>query len=279
MALSRSRRTAARSKSSLPLASSISPCRRVCTSSDLPERNSRTSDDDPPVGLGADPADAGRRAALDLVLQAGPGARGEDAVAAAAQGERLEQGVERVVDRTGRGERPEILGLRPLGAAMLADQRELVAGAQEDVGEALVVAQDDVERRPVPLDQVGLEQQRLDLARGGDELHRAGQRHHALQPGRQPLRLGVGRHPLPERFGLADVERLAALVEHAVDPRLVRQGRDEAADQLRASECRDRRRRLAGRWGHFGHGRLVGTPRAAVKALSRSASRGAPPAA
>ena len=151
---------------------------------------------DPGVLFPAYPADAGRRAALDLVLQARPGTRAEDAVAAAAQRERLEQRVQRVVDRTGRCERPEILGLRALGAAMLADQRELVAVAQGDVGEALVVAQDDVERRPVALDQVGLEQQRLDLAGRRDELHRPGEGDHALQPGRQHLRLGVGGHAL-----------------------------------------------------------------------------------
>ena len=61
-----------------------------------------------------DAADAGRRAALDLVLQAGPRARREHAVGAGAQREGALQGVERAVDGGGRGEGAEILvaGLR-----------------------------------------------------------------------------------------------------------------------------------------------------------------------
>ena len=130
MALSRSRRTAARSKSSLPLASSISPCRRVCTSSDLPGEELAHLLDDPPVGLGADPADAGRRAALDLVLQAGPGAGAKMLSRQLRSGNALSSALSVSLTAPAEANGPEILGLRPLGAAMLADQRELVAVAQ-----------------------------------------------------------------------------------------------------------------------------------------------------
>jgi len=55
-------------------------------------------DDGGVLGL-VDAADARRRAALDLVLQAGPRARGEHAVGAGAQRKGALQGIERAVDR------------------------------------------------------------------------------------------------------------------------------------------------------------------------------------
>jgi hypothetical protein len=48
--------------------------------------------------------------------------------------------------------------------------RILVGGGHGDVGIGLVVAQPDVERRPVALDQVLLQQQRLVFAAGPQEL-------------------------------------------------------------------------------------------------------------
>ena len=79
-----------------------------------------------------------------------------------------------------------------------------------DVGIGLVVAQPDVERRPVALDQVLLQQQRLVLAAGAEELD-------LLDPLDQLGRLdrGVGLapevrlHPLSQRLGLAHVQHLA----------------------------------------------------------------------
>ena len=146
---------------------------------------------------------------------------------------------ERLVDRARRGERSEIVAVLAFGAAVPADPRERLRRgdlADVDVGERLVVAQDDVERRPVPLDQVALEQQRLDVARRGHHLQIAGQRHHALQPRAQRRRLGVGGQPLLQRLGLADVEHLALVVEHPVDPGPVRQGRHVALDQRRPAQ-------------------------------------------
>jgi hypothetical protein len=51
------------------------------------------------IDLGRDLADAGRGAALDLVLQAGPGALGEHGVGAVAQQEGALQGDDRAVHR------------------------------------------------------------------------------------------------------------------------------------------------------------------------------------
>ena len=50
------------------------------------------------------------------------------------------------------------------------DTRVLVLDRDGDVRERLVVAQADVERRPVPLDEVLLEVERLDLTAGDDRL-------------------------------------------------------------------------------------------------------------
>ena len=191
-----------------------------------------------PVLGRADPPDARRRAPLDLVLQAGPRAVVEDAVGAGAQRKGAQQRRERLVDRAGRRERPEIVAVLALRPAMPADARKrlLLGGlADVDVGERLVVAQDDVERRPVPLDHVALEQQRLDVARRGHHLEPMRQRHHALQPGAQRRRFGVRGQPLLQGFGLADVQDLALGIEHAVDAGPVRQGRHMAVDQRGAA--------------------------------------------
>ena len=162
----RSRSTAACSNCRSPDAFSMR-CDSACWTSRLrPPRKSRTSLDDRVVLGLLDAADAGRRAALDLVLQAGPRAGREHAVGAGAQREGALQGVERAVDRGGRGERAEILVARLARAAVLGELRPFGVAADDDVGERLVVAQQHVEARPEALDQVVLEQQRLGLAVG-----------------------------------------------------------------------------------------------------------------
>jgi len=92
-----------------------------------------------------------------------------------------------------------------------------MVGAQQDKGKALVIAQQHVERRTEPLDQLRFQQQRLGLGIGGDDLHAAGLADHPLQPPGQPGDVGVIRHPRLQAAGLADIEHLAARIEHAVD--------------------------------------------------------------
>jgi hypothetical protein len=75
---------------------------------------------------------------------------------------------------------------------VLGDLRERVVAGQQDVGEGLVVAQQHVEARPQALDQVDLEQQRLDLGVGRDDLDRRRLGHHPPQPGRELVDMGVG---------------------------------------------------------------------------------------
>src|SRR3546814_4881678 len=95
------------------------------------------------IGL-AEPADERRRAALDLVEQERAVARLEEAVGATSEQEQLFERVERLVDAAGRREGAVIIALRPPRAAMLLDAGVSVIGAQQDEGEAFVVAQQHV---------------------------------------------------------------------------------------------------------------------------------------
>ena len=189
------------------LAASIR-CARSCWMRWLsPLRNARASSTSAAYVVVVDPADAGRRAALDLVEQAGPGARREHRIRAAAQQERPLQRRQRAVDRPGRGERPEVVAGRRLRAAMLEHARKGMVAGDEDAGKRLVVAQQDVVARPQPLDQVGLEQQRLGLGMGGDELHR---RRYPRPCGAGAGRAGPGWHrSRPASSGCAPCRRRA----------------------------------------------------------------------
>ena len=89
-------------------------------------------------------------------------------------------------------------------------------GAQQDEGEAFVVAQQHVVGRAVTLDQLRLEQQRLGLAIGGDNRHAARQRDHPPQPVGQPVNLRVIGDPVLERPRLAHIEHIAARIVHPV---------------------------------------------------------------
>ncbi len=147
------------------------------------------------VVLLADVAHARRGAALDLVLQARPGAVLEEAVPALAHGEDLLQVVERFAHRAGAGERPEIPPLPLAATAVKAQPREALVGGEVDVGIALVVAQQDVVARAQLLDEVVLEDQRLGLGVGHRDLHVGDLRHHGLGLGVVRLAGEVARHP------------------------------------------------------------------------------------
>ena len=68
--------------------------------------------------------------------------------------------------------RAEVDDAAPVPLAREHDARVLVLDRDGDVRERLVVAQPHVERRPVALDEVLLEMQRLDLGAGDDRLDR-----------------------------------------------------------------------------------------------------------
>ena len=119
--------------------------------------------------------------------------------------------------------RAEVPDARPVPLAREHHARVLVLDRDRDVRERLVVAQADVERRPVPLDEVLLEVERLDLGAGDDHLDV-----------RDPLRqqpdlraavlavLEVRAHARAERLRLADVEDVAFRVAEQVDARASR---------------------------------------------------------
>ena len=123
------------------------------------------------VVLLRDVADAGREAALDVEVEARdaavpPGLRplarpvAEDAV----------QHVQRLAHLLRVRVRPEVDDAAPVPLAREHDARVVVLDRDRDVRERLVVAQPHVERRPVALDEVLLEVQRLDLVAGDDRL-------------------------------------------------------------------------------------------------------------
>ena len=118
-----------------------------------------------------DVADAGRVAAVDVVVEARdsrvparlrPLARteAEDAV----------QDVERLAHLLRVRVRAEVEDAAPVTLAREHHARELLLDRERDVGERLVVAQAHVERRPVPLHEVLLEVERLDLGARDDHL-------------------------------------------------------------------------------------------------------------
>ena len=136
-----------------------------------PERNSITPSITSPVVLLRDVADARREAALDVVVEArdaavAPGLRPlarpvpEDAV----------EHVERLAHLLRVRVRAEVDDAAAVPLAREHHARVVVLDRDGDVRERLVVAQPDVERRPVALDEVLLEVQRLDLGAGDDHL-------------------------------------------------------------------------------------------------------------
>ncbi len=86
-----------------------------------------------------------------------------------------------------------------------------------DVRKALVVPQDDVEPRPVLLDEVVLEQQRLGVGVGDRDLDVRD-----LLDQREGLRLDLARHEVAadavlEATRLSHVQQLAFAAVHAID--------------------------------------------------------------
>src|SRR6185369_17180574 len=112
---------------------------------------------------GVDQADTRRRAAPDLILQARPAAMSEECVAAIADAKHLLQLKQYFLDRVRARKRPEQLPGRPLQSAPELQPRKFVTRSAQDVGEGLVVPEYDVVARPVRLDQIALQQQRVGL--------------------------------------------------------------------------------------------------------------------
>ena len=157
-----------------------------------------------------DLADAWTTALLDVEQQTRPAEPlmlVELAGAAGADREAAQQQIERVADRVGVCVRSEVLG--SLALAATHDQRPgklLVEGhRQERV--ALVIAQPDVEPRPVLFDEAVFQHQGFDLVADLDPLDALRRRHHLRRPRMHvPRILEVVRQPLTKARRLADVD-------------------------------------------------------------------------
>jgi hypothetical protein len=115
-----------------------------------------------------------------------------------------------------------------------------MAAGDEDVGEALVVAQQHIVARLQLLDEIGLQQQRLGLGLGGDEDHRHGLRDHPGDADGLALRRRIALDALLDRARLADIEHLAVGADHAVDAGAERRVLPERLDRRRAARQRAR---------------------------------------
>jgi hypothetical protein len=175
------------------------------------------------VLLARDVADAGRPAALDVVVQARR-ARAPprlDALAGTEE-EDLAQQVERAAHALGVRVGPEVDAVAAVALAREVDAREFLVHRDRDERIGLVVAQADVEARAVLLDEVLLGQQRLGLGGDEHELHPVDRVDHLVGAARD--RVGeVAGHPLLQRLGLADIDDLALVVAEQVDARPVGQ--------------------------------------------------------
>ena len=179
--------------------------------------------DDLAVVLLRDVPDAGRQAALDVVVEARdprvaprlrPLARPvrEDAV----------QDVERLPHLLRGGVRAEVDDPAPVPLPREHDPRVLVLHRDGDVRVRLVVPQAHVERRPVALDQVLLEVERLHLGRRDDHLDLLHALDQPVEPEPGVAAAEVRAHARAQRLRLPDVEHGALGVAEEVDARLRR---------------------------------------------------------
>ncbi len=139
-----------------------------------------------PVVRLRDVVDAGRLAALDVVVETGA-SRGPAGLGPVARpvGEELPQQVECLAHPLRARERAEVGPLRAVTLAREVHARELLVERYADVGVGLVVPQPDVERRAVLLDEALLGEQGLGLVLGRDEVDRLDARR-ASRPPRGP---------------------------------------------------------------------------------------------
>ena len=94
---------------------------------------------------------------------------------------------------------------------------------QINVGVGLIVLQQNIVGRPIHLDQIVLEEQRVALCRCHRYLNIGNTRHQRHGLGRQARRPEVTGDPIFQVFRFADVEQIAVGIEHLIDPRASRQ--------------------------------------------------------
>ena len=183
-----------------------------------PDRNAITPSMPRAVLLLGDVADAGRPAALDVVVEARR-ARAPPRLRplAGAEQEDLAEQVERAAHALGRRVGAEVGALLAVALAREVDAREVLVERDRDVRIRLVVAQPDVEARLVLADEVLLRQQRLGLGLDDEVLDVVD------ELDQRPARREVRGDALADRLRLPHVDHAAARVVEQVDPRLIRQ--------------------------------------------------------
>ena len=230
------------------------------------------------VVLPGDVADAGRLAALDVVVEARAAAAPPRLrTRAGAEHEHLREHLERRAHALGVGVRAEVGASGAVALAGEVHARIVLVERDRDERIGLVVAQADVEARPVLLDEALLGQQRLglgghddafDVLDAGDHLRVAGAARH----------LGLGEvrgDPLAHRLGLADVDHAPASVAEQVHARLVGQAATLLGEARLCASAVCRAASVAAIPSRIGG--AVGPPSA--RALSSCASGGRPRAA
>src|SRR5207342_2013497 len=181
--------------------------------------------DDLRVALAGDRADARSEAAVDVEVEArDPRVTARARSLARAEAEDAVEHVERLAHLLRVRVRAEVDGPAAVPLASEHDARVLVGEGHCDVRERLVVAETDVERRPVPLDEILLEVERLGLALRHDHLDPVDALDE-LADARAGVAAAVPVAPDAgtQRFRLADVEDLVALVAKQVHARTRRQ--------------------------------------------------------
>ena len=125
------------------------------------------------VLVAVDVANAGRSAALDVVVEAGnPGAPAGLRALTGPVLEQLAEQLESLPDPASGRIGAEVDAIGPVPFASEVDARELLVERDADVGVGLVVAELDVEQRSVALDELLLGDQRLRLGLGDQEVDR-----------------------------------------------------------------------------------------------------------
>ena len=171
-----------------------------------------------------DRADAGREAAVDVVVEA------RDArmptrfrPLARPEAEGAVEDVERLAHLLGRRVGAEVHDAPAVALAGEHHARVLVTDGDRDVRVGLVVAQPHVERRPVALDQALLEMERLALGLGDDDLDAPDAGEHAVEALPGVAAAEVGAHPGAQRLRLPDIQHGVVRVAEQVDAGLRRQ--------------------------------------------------------
>ena len=179
--------------------------------------------DEEPIVVEPDLAGARRRAAFDLIEQAGARAALIDAIGTGSEQERPLQHIDGTTDGARRREGTEVCALAVSCAAMLHHRRCRVVARDQDIRKRLIVAHQHVEARTEALDKVGFEQKRFGFGADGDEFHRCGRQDHARDAICVTGQPDVIRYSGFELAGLADVDDVTVRIEHAINARRLRQ--------------------------------------------------------